>query len=130
MLQRKRFRRKLKKHRFLCVETSDGYKVYPEFQFNNKGSLPTTLPKILNVLLPVSDSWTILYWLTDALEDFGWRTAVEVLADGNEKECKNILAMAKKDAAVWQDFQPAEESATLPKKDKLERKAPTTSGQV
>lgn len=96
-------------HRFLCVETSDGFKVYPEFQFNNEGSLPTTLPKVLNILLPASDGWTTLYWLTSALEDFGGRTAVEVLSGGDKKESKTILAMAEEDASGWQNFQQAEE---------------------
>lgn len=91
-------------NRLLRVETADGKKIYPELQFDGAGSMVPGLPKILQVLLPAAaDEWTVLYWLTAPLDAFDGRTAINILANGNPREAKAILQMAKDDASVWQD---------------------------
>lgn len=101
---------RVKNHRLLRIETADGKSLYPELQFNGAGGLVEGLAKILKVLLPAAtDEWVVLYWLTAPLDDFDGRTAADVLRNGTPAERRTIAALAKEDAAVWQDGQHGDE---------------------
>lgn len=91
-------------HQLLCVETSDGKKVYPQFQFDGEGSIVRGLTEVLQVLLPTAeDEWVVLYWLTASLDHYNGQTAIDIIRAGNPSELEDILEMARIDVAAWQE---------------------------
>ncbi|WP_018186370.1 hypothetical protein [Microbacterium sp. 77mftsu3.1] len=87
----------------LQMTTSDGVTVYPEAQFTATGELLPGLADILSMLLRATfDEWTVFYWLTAPLDDFGGCTALDVLRLGNRSELDLIRAFAYDDASAWE----------------------------
>lgn len=85
----------------LRVTTSDGVSAFPSFQVRS-GKVPGPMKKLFQILMPAApDEWGVLYWMTSPLDEFGGRTAVEVVDDGNWKELKLLRGIAQDDAAGW-----------------------------
>lgn len=62
------------------VTTSDGYSLYPAFQFDAQGRLLPQLRKLLEGLDPDrDDAWGDAVWLNDAAEDLDGLTPAQAL---------------------------------------------------
>lgn len=89
-------------YRYLSVMTSDGFRVYPALQLDVDGEPIDGLGEILEILLPpAADGWTVLYWLTAPLADWGNRTVAEILEGGQPSEVESMILLARSDADVW-----------------------------
>lgn len=92
---------RVKKHRLLRVQTSDGMFLFPAFQIEG-GDLRPGLAGLLQVLLASGeDPWTVAYWLTAPIEDFEGRTALEVLDTREADRVDELLDIARDDASSW-----------------------------
>ncbi|MDN5600138.1 MAG: hypothetical protein ACTHV2_09035 [Brachybacterium sp.] len=92
---------RVQKSTLLRVTTSDDVSAFPSFQIR-AGDVPGPMKKLFQTLLPAApDPWGVLYWMTSPLEEFGGRTAVEVVDDGDWREVKLLKGMAQDDASGW-----------------------------
>ncbi|PPF53448.1 hypothetical protein C5C13_15085 [Clavibacter michiganensis] len=92
---------RVKKHRLLRVQTSDGMFLFPAFQFEG-AELRPHLAALLQVLLASGeDPWTVAYWLTVQLDEFEERTALEVVDSREADRIDELLDLAREDAASW-----------------------------
>jgi hypothetical protein len=79
----------------LVTTTSDGWALFPNFQFGPKGELLPGLPELVTLLAPISDdAWDIALWLRTTSDDFGGVSAAELLHAG---EVERVLAVARRD---------------------------------
>lgn len=90
-------------HRLLRVTTADGEKLFPAFQFRGNDVVPG-LQDLLRVLLHAgADGWTVAYWLTARIGQFGESTALDVLDSGDSDRIAELKTLAADDAAGWHD---------------------------
>lgn len=60
------------------------------------------LQKLLQVLLETGvDGWTVAYWMTSRLAQFGEATALDVLVSGDTDRVAALQKLAADDAAGW-----------------------------
>lgn len=92
---------RVRRHRLLRVETSDGRFLFPSFQIVN-GEVPKKVGELLQILLGTgADGWTVAYWLTARLPQFEGKTALEVLTAGDPNKVALLKDLAAEDAAGW-----------------------------
>ncbi|MDT0116614.1 DUF2384 domain-containing protein [Microbacterium sp. PRF11] len=104
-ISRQAVNERVHKNRLLRVRTSDNVLVFPAFQFTEHGELRPGISDLLKILLPTGeDPWTVAYWLTSEIADFGGRTALDILDSRNVDEIEDLLDLARDDAAGWQDM--------------------------
>jgi hypothetical protein len=90
-------------HRLLRVTTADGEMLFPAFQFKGNDVVPG-LQDLLKVLLDAGvDGWTVAYWLTARIGQFGESTALDVLDSGDADRIAALQTLAADDAAGWHD---------------------------
>ncbi|PPH86334.1 hypothetical protein C5C95_15045 [Rathayibacter sp. AY1B7] len=93
---------RVKSNRLLRVQTSDGKLLFPAFQFQATGGVHPQLSKVLQILLASGeDGWTIAYWLTTPIEQFGGRTALDVIGSRETDEILDLMDVAADDAKAW-----------------------------
>lgn len=89
---------RVKNHRLLRVQTADGKHLFPAFQFGRQ-AVDRRLIKVMQPLLDAGvDEWTVVYWLTTPLPQFGGQTPLTLATSGAEDE---VALMARSDAASW-----------------------------
>lgn len=78
----------------LCVRSSDGHRMFPDFQFDkNRQSLPH-LREVLDALhSDRKNAWGAALWLAQPDDDLGGRTPADVLRDGADIAVVLQLAM-------------------------------------
>lgn len=78
--------------RLLCVQTADGKHLFPAFQFDGDVVDPG-LVKVMHALLDAgADGWTVVYWLTTPLPQFGGQTPLALVRAGAADE---VFEMAR-----------------------------------
>lgn len=88
-------------NRLLRVVTADDEKLFPAFQFKGQDLVPG-LQDLLKVLLDSGvDGWTVAYWLTARIGQFGQTTALDVLDSGDADRIAELTTLAADDAAGW-----------------------------
>lgn len=106
-ITRQALHQKVKAGQVLALTTGNGQRVYPAWQFSPDGRPLTGLVDLLRVLNPAAaDPWTVAVWLTRPVEEWGGRTAVDVLRSlkpvgPRGDEWDNLLADAVEDASHW-----------------------------
>lgn len=88
-----------KSNRLIALTSSDNRLLYPEFQFGASGELLPHLDEILPALHRSYNDWDAALWLDTPSEEWGGKTAAQVLHGGDEEAYRRILAEARADAA-------------------------------
>lgn len=92
---------RVRANRLLRVDTADGEKLFPAFQFRD-GRMVPGLQDLLRILLDSGvDGWTVAYWLTARIGQLGEVTAVDVLNSGDADRIAVLKALAAEDVASW-----------------------------
>lgn len=89
---------RVKRGRMLAVDTADGTRLFPTFQFEGGRVHPEVANAIEALSHAAVDGWTIALWLT---ADHGGVTALAALKSGSREMVRDILAEAEDDAARW-----------------------------
>jgi hypothetical protein len=79
----------------LVTETADGEKLFPAFQFDDRGVVDH-LPDVLQLLRPSLDDWSAALWLNSPTTVWDGRSAIQMLKEGN---WETVMMHAKHDAA-------------------------------
>jgi hypothetical protein len=83
----------------LGLETTDGFIVYPTFQFDEKNRVLRGLPEVLQCFHGINvDDWTVAGWLVSPSRALGSRSVVDWLRLNRELEPVLVLA---RESAWW-----------------------------
>lgn len=106
-ISRQALHQKVKAGQMLALTTGDGQRVYPAWQFAPDGRPLTGLVDLLRVLGPAAaDPWTVTVWLSRPVEEWGNRSAVDVMRSlkpvgPRGPEWDALLDEAIHDASRW-----------------------------
>ncbi len=78
--------------RLLRVQTADGKHLFPAFQFDGDVVDPELVKVIHPLLHAGADGWTVVYWLTTPLPQFGGQTPLALVRAGAADE---VVGMAR-----------------------------------
>ncbi len=86
----------VKNHQLLRVRTADRKHLFPVFQFEGDAVDPELVRVMRPLLNAGADGWTVVYWLTTPLPQFGGQTPLALVGAG---AADDVVGMAWADAA-------------------------------
>lgn len=82
-----------------ALTTADRRRVFPVFQFDDRGTPVDGLADVLAVLKPAADDWTVASWLHHPQRALGRRSPIRWLRDGRDR--KRLDALVHATASRW-----------------------------
>ncbi|WP_448070873.1 hypothetical protein [Georgenia yuyongxinii] len=99
-VSRQRLHQRVKAGDLLAVKTRKGRTYYPVWQFTPDRKMVSGVPEVVRGLGERS-AYNKALWLKSPWVEFGNRTAIEVLTNGDPADVRAILAEARADGAAW-----------------------------
>lgn len=91
-------------HEILELETSEGKKVFPAWQFNPDGSVNANILKVVRILSAFAEPWTVALWLAVSMDEKDTKNLQPIYADLlSNRNVDDIVLCAQMDAARWRD---------------------------
>ncbi len=85
--------------RILALRTSDGFWVYPTFQFGDDGDVRRDVIAVLTLFGPDSPSWSVAAWFRTPAASLDGRTPLDGL--DRREQVREVGGMAADTAARW-----------------------------